>query len=213
MNTTPDGAGPATLQPRYFDEVYAAQPDPWGFETSPYEKEKYAQTLLALPRPRFDSGFEIGCSIGVLSALLAPRCDGLLAVDVSEVALAQARQRLRPWPHVQLRRMEVPAQFPEHSFDLVVMSEVGYYWNAHDLALASARTVHALVPQGVLLLVHWTPPVPDYPQTGDAVHEHFLGLCTPGGPLRHTAAHREPTYRIDVLERQASRARRVAISA
>jgi SAM-dependent methyltransferase len=195
-----------TLPPSYFDDVYAAQPDPWGFETRAYEKAKYAATLAALPSERrFHRGFEIGCSIGVLTALLATRCDALLSVDVSDAALAQARERIVALAQfqVQLVLMNVPHEFPAPSFDLVVMSEVGYYWSAADLAVASARIVDALLPQGQLLLVHWTPVVADYPLTGDAVHAHFLALCHPLGPLRHVHGHREATYRIDLLERAA----------
>ena len=39
-----------SLPPSYFDERYAANPDPWQFETSEYEREKYAATLAAMPR-------------------------------------------------------------------------------------------------------------------------------------------------------------------
>ena len=41
---------PNTLPPEYFDHVYQANRDPWNFETSPYERAKYAATLAALPR-------------------------------------------------------------------------------------------------------------------------------------------------------------------
>lgn len=192
-----------TLPSSYFDDVYAAHADPWGFETSAYEKAKYAKTLAALPPRVFESGFEIGCSIGVLTALLARRCHALLSVDVSEAALEQARKRLATLKQVRLQKMNVPHEFPDHKLDLVVMSEVGYFWSFNDLALASARIVDAMLPQGVLVLVHWTPLVAGYPLTGDAVHEHFLGLCTPGGPMRQTGADRELSYRLDVLERTA----------
>ena len=84
-----------TLAAGYFDAVYAASDDPWSFETSAYEADE-------VPRPRstpwatrtFERALEIGCSIGVFTALLAPRCAELLALDVSEAALAQAERAL-----------------------------------------------------------------------------------------------------------------------
>ena len=82
---------PNTLPPAYFDQVYQANRDPWNFESSPYEQKKYTTTLATLPHPHYAEAFEIGCSLGVLTARLAPRCGKLLAVDVSEAALAQAR--------------------------------------------------------------------------------------------------------------------------
>lgn len=189
-----------SLSSGYFDAVYAAKSDPWNFETSDYEREKYRATLAALPSPRYRRAFEIGCSIGVLTAMLAPRCDDLLAVDVTESALAQARRRLAEMPQVRIEKMAVPATFPSERFDLIVLSEVGYYWSAADLALACSRMLQALEAGGQLLLVHWTPPVHDYPLTGDAVHDHFLAEAAHAG-FSHPVSRREENYRLDLLVR------------
>lgn len=193
---------PNTLPPAYFDQVYQANRDPWNFESSPYEQKKYTTTLAALPHPHYAEAFEIGCSLGVLTARLAPRCGKLLAVDVSEAALAQARARCADLHQVELRRMRVPETFPAQQFDLIVLSEVGYYWAAADLASAAQQLVAGLKPGGQLLLVHWTPPVHDYPLTGDDVHNHFLTQTTRNGPLRHLNGRRHETYRLDLLEKR-----------
>lgn len=191
---------PNTLPPTYFDHVYQANRDPWNFETSPYERDKYAATLAALPRPNYAEAFEIGCSLGVFTAQLAPRCGHLLAVDVSEAALAQARQRNADLPQVEFRLMQVPEEFPRQQFDLILVSEVGYYWSAADLARAADQLVAGLLPGGQLLLVHWTPPVHDYPLTGDDVHAFFLAKTAENGPLRHLTGQRHENYRLDLLE-------------
>ena len=193
---------PHSLPPEYFDQVYQANRDPWNFETSPYERAKYAATLAALPRPHYPEALEIGCSLGLLTAQLAPRCGHLLAVDVSEAALAQARARCAALPQVELRLLRVPEEFPGQQFDLMLVSEVGYYWSAADLARAAERIVAGLRPSGQLLLVHWTPPVHDYPLTGDDVHEHFLAQTTGTGPLRHLSGQRQAQYRLDLLEKR-----------
>lgn len=192
---------PTTLAPSYFDEVYRASNDPWAFTSSPYEREKYLDTLAALPRPHYERAFEIGSSIGVLTAQLAPRCGQLLSVDVSEAALTQARQRCAALLQVTLRRMQVPAEFPEGQFDLILLSEVGYYWAPADLARAADLLLAALPAGAQLLLVHWTPVVPDYPQTGDEVHEFFLQKTGPNGSLTHLHGHRAEKYRLDLFER------------
>ncbi|SFQ57171.1 class I SAM-dependent DNA methyltransferase [Hymenobacter arizonensis] len=192
---------PNTLPPEYFDHVYQANRDPWNFETSPYEQAKYAATVAALPHPQYVEAFEVGCSLGVLTAKLAPRCGHLLAVDVSEAALAQARQRCADFPQVDLQLLRVPDEFPSQEFDLIVVSEVGYYWSEGDLARAAQLLIGALRPGGQLLLVHWTPTVHDYPLTGDYVHEHFLAQVGDNGPLRHLVGQRQETYRLDLLER------------
>ena len=199
MSDAPARPG-SSLPPAYFHDVYRANPDPWGFESSPYEAAKYAATLAALPRDRYRRAFEIGCSIGVLTERLAARCDDLLAVDVVEDVLDRARVRTRHLANVQFARMRVPAEFPAGRFDLILVSEVGYYWSGDDLAEARRRIVAALAPAGHLLLVHWTPVVPDYPLTGDEVHEHVL--ATAGDDLRHRAGRREERYRLDLFERR-----------
>ncbi len=193
---------PNTLAPGYFDDVYRANDDPWAFASSPYERQKYADILAALDQPHYERAFEIGCSIGVLTAQLAPRCGQLLSVDVSEAALAQARQRCAALPQVDLRRMQVPNEFPDGQFDLILLSEVGYYWSPADLARAADLMLAALPTGAHLLLVHWTPVVPDYPQTGDEVHEFFLEKASPAGPLRHLHGHRADKYRLDLFGRQ-----------
>lgn len=186
-----------SLTDAYFEDVYRASPDPWNFETSEYEHAKYARTLAALPRERYARALEVGCSIGVLTGLLSERVGTLLSVDVSERALARARERNRGRENVTFERRRLPDDAPAGPFDLIVLSEVGYYFSTRDLEAVLDRLTAALAPGGDLILVHWTPPVPDYPQTGDAVHEAALRR-TPA-PLRHRHAERHERYRLDVL--------------
>ncbi|AHJ96084.1 SAM-dependent methyltransferase [Hymenobacter swuensis] len=193
---------PHTLPPSYFDDVYRANDDPWNFETSPYEQAKYAATLAALPKTEYDTAFEIGCSLGVLTEQLAPRCGHLLAVDIAAAPLERARQRCAHLPQVTFQLLRVPEEFPEEEFNLILVSEVGYYWSPDDLRQASERIIEALRPGGHLVLVHWTPPVHDYPLTGDDVHEFFLRQAGPEGPLQHISSQRHAQYRLDVLTRR-----------
>ncbi len=188
-----------SLAPSYFDALYQADPDPWKFATSEYEAQKYAATIAALPRHRYRSAFEIGGSIGVLTAQLAPRCAALLSIDVSERAQAQAIQRCQAWPQVRCQIMQFPQQYPNAQFDLIVLSEVGYYWSLADFKTAQSRIVECLEPGGHLLLVHWRPVSPDYPLTGDAVHDSFLELSPT--PLEHIIAQPTGRYRLDLFQK------------
>ena len=184
-----------SLNRHYFEDVYDADADPWNFETSEYEQAKYAATIAALPEPSYIRALEIGCSIGVLTALLAPRCGEILAVDIAPRPLEVARERLRDQAHVRFSQMQIPHQFPDDRFDLIVVSEVGYYWNYADLVTSVERIRSALVPGGTLVLVHYTPYVPDYPLTGDEVHDAFT-LRLEGAYLVN--ARRTDSYRLDV---------------
>jgi SAM-dependent methyltransferase len=190
---------PDTLGPEYFSAIYEANLDPWQFETSPYEKEKYLASVAALPREHYQSGFEIGGSIGVLTRLLADRCHQLLSIDVSPIAQHRARTRCADQPHVKFEIMHFPRERPSQTFDLIVLSEVGYYLCQRELSEARKWILSSLQPGGHLLLVHWTPFVEDYPLTGDEVHNHFLEL-TPS-LLSRVYRAREERYRIDVLTR------------
>lgn len=188
-----------SLPPSYFDALYGANPDPWGFETSEYEASKYAATLAALPKQRYRAAFEIGCSIGVLSARLAERCDSLLSVDVSEKAMGHAIQRCQSLPQVRFQLMRVPEEYPNGLFDLTLLSEVGYYLSWDDLKKAQQLILEHLEPGGHLLLVHWTLYARDYPLSGDEVHDSFLERT--GSDLRHLGGRREEQYRLDLFER------------
>ncbi|TGE17017.1 class I SAM-dependent DNA methyltransferase [Hymenobacter elongatus] len=192
---------PHTLPAGYFDDVYRANEDPWHFETSPYEREKYATSLAALPRPHYARAFEVGCSLGVLTEQLAVRCAHLLAIDVAAAPLKKARMRCAYLPQVEFQQMSLPEEFPTTAFDLIVLSEVGYYWSGPDLARTAERLLQSLVPGGQLLLVHWTPPVHDYPLTGDEVHDYFLREAGPLASMRQLHGFRHETYRLDVLEK------------
>ncbi len=192
----------SSLPPTYFDDVYRASDDPWSFETSDYERRKYAATLAALSKPRYQSAFEIGCSIGVLTQQLADRCDQLLAVDASELPLVKARQRLADRPTVSLKQLAIPVDFPAGPFDLILVSEVGYYLSMNDLTIARQCMIDALETGGELLLVHWTPFVHDYPLTGDTVHDFFSQAAESDGPLEHKLGQRADTYRLDLFRKR-----------
>ena len=183
-----------------FERAYAHAADPWDYESSPYERAKYAATLAALPRPRYGAALELGCSIGVLTAALAARCDTVLAVDFAENALARARERCAALPGVAFRRMALPHEYPTGHFDLTLLSEVGYYLSRDDLRTAIPRMCAGLVGGGQLLLIHWTPLIDDAPLTGDEVHEEFLHHN--GGLLDHLRGERAETYRLDLLVRR-----------
>lgn len=197
-----ENAARESLTPEYFEDVYNANDDPWDFETSGYEAAKYAATLEALPRFAYDSAFEIGCSIGVLTEKLAARCERLFAIDVNEKALAQAQQRCANLPQVHLQKMQIPDEFPAEKFDLIIVSEVGYYLSVEDWKTAQEKILTHLNPNGNVVLVHWTHFVHDYPQTGDEVHESFT--ATADGRLTHLKTSRTADYRLDVWEKKRS---------
>ena len=192
-----------SLPTEYFDQLYAADEDPWGFRSRWYEERKYALTLAALPRRRYRAGFEPGCSIGILSAGLVTRCESLLSTDVAEAAVEKARAAA---PGARMERRRIPDEWPDEQFDLVVLSEVGYYLDRPTLERLVDATIAGLEPGGDLALVHWRHPVEDYPLDGDTVHAAFAGRPE----LSRTVAHEEADFRLEIYARVPPAARSVA---
>jgi SAM-dependent methyltransferase len=185
-----------TLQREHFEARYAADPDPWDFETSAYEHDKYARTLGALGDRRYGRAFEAGCSIGVFTAMLAERCDDVLAVDIAQAAVDAARERLAAHRHVRVERRTLPAEWPAGPFDLVVCSELLYYWDHPTLEAALGVMVESLAPGGRLIAVHFRPPSSIDPLTGDVVH----ALLRERLALEHVEAEANDQFRIDVFD-------------
>ncbi len=194
-----NSSNPQSLTTEFFEQLYQENSDPWQFATSEYEAKKYAATLNALPRNLYQAGFEIGGSIGILTEKLARRCQSLLSVDVSEIAQAQAIDRCQHLNNIKFELMSVPESFPTESFDLIVLSEVGYYWSWEDLHKAQSLIIEGLQAQGHLLLVHWTVDRGILPLTGDEVHDDFLKLVP--DKLKRIKSLIEDTYRLDLFEK------------
>ena len=192
-------SNPQSLTTEFFEQLYQENSDPWQFATSEYEAKKYAATLNALPRNLYQAGFEIGGSIGILTEKLARRCQSLVSVDVSQIAQAQAIDRCQQLNNIKFELMSVPELFPTASFDLIVLSEVGYYWSWEDLHKAQSSIVEGLRPQGHLLLVHWTVDRGILPLTGNEVHDDFLRLVP--DKLKRIKSLTEDKYRLDLFEK------------
>lgn len=192
------GRHASSLPPEYFVRLYEDKADPWSFASSAYEQAKYAATIAALDGRRYQAGFEVGCSIGVLTHKLASHVQDLLAVDVSDRALAKARERCRCLRHVRFKNLAVPARWPAERFDLIVLSEVLYYLDRADLDAVVERVAASLLPKGDAVLVHWTGPT-DYPLSGDEAAERFIAGTAPF--MRVQRQGRANDYRLDVLRR------------
>ena len=193
------------MKRQYFDDMYAADPDPWGFTSRWYEERKYALTLAALRRARYRSAFEPGCSIGVLTARLALRCERLVAMELVDSAAVQARARTRDLPYgagqVTVLDGDVSGgPWPDGPFDLVVFSELLYYFEADRVTDLLHNAVTRLSDDGDLLLAHWRPRVPEYPLTGDEVHE--LARASTG--LQVAGHYRDDDLVLDLLARPGS---------
>ncbi len=183
-----------SLDARYFDGVFTGDDDPWSLASSPYEAAKFDATLAAIDDRRYRSALEIGCAHGVLTARLAPMCDTLTSIDISLRAVELARSRCAALAHVTITHCGFPAETPDGAFDLVVLSEVVYYWDDADIDRAAAAIRASATPDCRIMLVHWTGDT-DYPQTGDAAVTKLRDRL---GGVVVERAERKDVYRLDL---------------
>jgi cyclopropane fatty-acyl-phospholipid synthase-like methyltransferase len=194
----------------HFQRIYEAGKDPWNYQSSPYEKAKRDATIAALAGRRFRSGLEVGCSIGELTHRLADHCDQLLGVDFIDEALAVARVRCVNEAWVSFRNVQVPREWPEGRFDLIVLSEVLYFLSSEDGRKVVTRCKRYLTAAGVILLVNWLDKSPDDPCSGDAAAARFIE--TGRDWLRVGFNQRTERYRLDRLEAHISTASAITVS-
>lgn len=191
---------PTSLGAGYFDDIFAGDEDPWDLASSAYEAAKFAKTHEALADRRYSRALEVGCAHGVLTGRLLDLCDTLLAIDISGQALAKARLRLGDRAGLALAHMAFPQEKPDGPpFDLVVLSEVAYYWGPSDLDRASSWLKAYVVTGGRVILVHYTGET-DYPQSGDGAVETLWTDLEQNFSKARTERH--DGYRLDLWERR-----------
>ena len=176
-----------------FFEAFYSTPDPYSAVTK--EVAKYGVLLDACGPGPFDSALEIGCSVGVFTAMLAPRCNRLLAVDIAENALKQGRLRTERLPQVRFERRRLPAEMPDGSFDLVVASDVLYYWSKPDLERFVKQLGGILAPSGRFVSLSWLGPVR---AVGDGAEVSAFLRSELG--MRHVEGRRVGESVLDVFE-------------
>jgi SAM-dependent methyltransferase len=186
-----------SLSPQYFEHMFAASDDPWSFRTRWYEKRKRDLTMAALPRQFYQRVFEPGCANGELSVLLAERSESLLCQDLNAKAVTLARRRLAECPHASVEQARLPGDWPSGRFDLIVLSEVGYFLEPEQWLQVLDQAVASLTPDGGLLACHWLHPIEGCSQDGRQVHAPLQRL-----PLYGAVRHEEADFLLEYWSRQ-----------
>jgi SAM-dependent methyltransferase len=167
------------ISPAYFEAMFETNDDPWSFRSRWYETRKRAITLASLPRATYHQAYEPGCANGELSAELAARCDHLLISDGTPRAVDIARERVSRLANVEVMEAWVPEDWPGTRFDLVVISELGYFLSPDALDELIMKVRASLKPGGTVLACHWRKPIEGCALNGDEVQSRIgerLGL-------------------------------------
>lgn len=143
----------------FFDELWM-RGDPWEFETSGFEHERFAHLLKMLEEHRYKRVLEIGCGAGNFTRRFAPLADQVLALDISSDAIAKAQAAKNTLRHVEFRTANIMDYDPktEGPWDLIIMSETIYYlgwlYPFFDIAWLASELFTATRPGGQLLLAN-----------------------------------------------------------
>lgn len=179
----------------HFERLYRKKEDPWNYTQSPFEQEKYAKTLKAIPE---DAHYicEVGTSEGVFTSLLLESGKRVFGIDISETALSRARERLKRFgDRVTLEKLDIVREDLAGTFDLILASEVLYYLGGRTALLRlEEKFYHHLREGGYLLLVHFYP-------SGKLIHDLFLERGRFTRVFEEVTLHPERDYIVTLLRK------------
>jgi SAM-dependent methyltransferase len=143
------------------DLLYEDRKDPWGLDSPHfrYQQIKYAGMLSLLPSRRYKRALDLGCGLGTLTHRLCNHADSVLGIDVSRVAIAQAKRQTAEQSKLEFQQGDALnlRRDLDNAFDLVVIADTLYYLSPLSdevLQTVRGRVAGLLVPGGTLLLVN-----------------------------------------------------------
>lgn len=184
---------------RDFESLYRQSPDPWQVRTSWYEQRKRELLVACLPQRRYGRALELGCGNGEMTRLLARRCDALVAVDGSPTAVALCQQAVRDegLDNVRTAVARLPDEWPLQdggSCDLIIVSELAYYFPEAELLRFLAQCRDALAPKGEWVMCDFTKDLDDRPQATPAIHARIDAL----DGLEKVVCHQDERFLLDI---------------
>lgn len=190
----------------YFNWRYKSQ-DPYKVSVSGYELEKMDRAISSLGfEKKFGSILEIGCGEGEMTARLAAISGRTLATDISDMAIRRTREAASSFPNVDTQRLDLLTDEPPGQFDLVVASEVLYYFEKEQLPAILERVTSCVKNGGSLALIHARALADDDGGVelknfgAKTIHEMF------GKDPRYRIIHDDiqPAYRITILRKESA---------
>lgn len=160
----------------HFERLYQQDADPWQVQQRWYEQRKRALILACLPQQCYRSAYEPGCGNGMMTIALAQRCQRLIASDGAVTAIKLTKERVMreaPDAKISVEQHILPGDWPQQQFDLILLSEMAYYFSLPLLKQLQVRSTTSLAPGGTLILCHWRGVFDDRRLPTETVHRAF----------------------------------------
>lgn len=116
-------------------------------------------TVLLAKRlaPDATSVLDLGCAGATLALSLGPNIQAYMGVDISDVAIAKAREqlsqhKLNGTTYYQFDVSTIQDFLPDRQYDIIVLNEVLYYLTLHQLSASLHRYSKVLSPGGLILV-------------------------------------------------------------
>ena len=142
----------------FFELKYRDRVDPWSARTA-NDADIYGPMMEWLQRARakYRHALDVGCGEGLFTARLARIAERVTGVDVSQTAIARA-QSIAPgnveFDVMDLIGQDMPESKPDAGFDLIVCSQVLYYYSPEQLGDVLPRLSSMLSADGLLLIAN-----------------------------------------------------------
>ena len=141
-------------------EAFWSQGDPWDFENSKIDEERFQRQLALVNDRRYERVLDLGCGSGEFARLTSDIAKQVTAVDIAPAAIDHARLRCSDRQNVEF----CAANMMEYDFhaggpwDLVVMSEsiycLGWLYPLFDVGWPLKELADAMTGGGRFLLVN-----------------------------------------------------------
>ena len=161
----------------FLNKFYENKEDPFNFH-SRQEIEKYELTIKLLEGRTYARALEVGAAEGLFTEMMAPFCDQLIGLEVAEIAVRRAKDRLAHLQNVEFIQGALPMDMPDSSFDLIILSDILVYFPSDVLRAVALDLESVLRPGGVLFCMHYLGRI-GAPVLGAKAHEilkHQLSL-------------------------------------
>ena len=181
-----------------FEALFQTDPDPWDYESSPFEAHKRKVLLNHIGLRSRGRVLELACANGVTTQALMMCALRTTALDASATAIAHAQTRLKDGDRLRLLRTNLPGGMPRELLDLIVVSEIVYYLRRDAYTRLAKEILTRIAPGGRVVVLHHHVSFPDATVRPEQAHRDFARLLEER--LKLVRSSRYARYRVSVFD-------------